>query len=68
MVVKRFKGRVVRHMRRVPGGILLTFLSPQSGARGEQVTITQADWKARGRVSYENTSLVQLRRQQQSGR
>jgi hypothetical protein len=52
LVVKRFKGHVVKRMRRVPGGILLTLLAPIPGERGQQVTISQAEWDAYGSVSY----------------
>jgi hypothetical protein len=65
MLVKRFEGRVVKRMRRVPGGILLTFLSMTPGTRGQQVTITQSQWDSFGTESYEaGVSLTQLRRQQ----
>ena len=45
MLVKRFKGQVVKRMRRAPGGILLTFLSRQVGERGKQLLVSQEDWE-----------------------
>jgi len=65
MIVKRFQGRVVKRMRRVSGGILLTFLSNVRGERGEQITITQSQWDAHGFLSYEKgISRAQLRQMQ----
>ncbi len=64
MLVKRYQGQVVKRMRRVSGGILLTFLSERSGDRGQQITITQADWNRHGSQSYERTTLAALRQQQ----
>jgi hypothetical protein len=52
LVVKRFKGHVVKRMRRVPGGILVTLLATIPGERGQQVTISQAEWDTYGSVSY----------------
>lgn len=65
MLVKLFRGRFVKRMRRVPGGIRLTFLSDRQGERGEQLTITQADWDELGSVTREeNLSLPQLRQRE----
>ena len=51
-VVKMFKGRPVKRLRRVPEGILLTFVSPIPGDRGEQLTVQQADWDRDGVADY----------------
>ena len=65
MLVKRFKGQVVKRMRRAPGGILLTFLSKQAGERGKQLLITQDDWEKYGSEIHERrVSLDDLRRRQ----
>jgi hypothetical protein len=65
MLVKRFKGRVVKNMRRVPGGILLTLLARTPGQRGKQIVITQSDWDQFGSQSYEKgVTLAMLRRSQ----
>ena len=65
MLVKRFRGRCVKRMRRVPNGIRLTFLSKRHGERGEQLTVTQVDWERFGTQHFqENLSLSQLRQQE----
>ncbi len=65
MLVKRFKGQVVKRMRRAPGGILLTFLSKQSGERGKQILVSQEDWETYGSETHERrVSLDELRRRQ----
>lgn len=51
-VVKTFKGRPVKRLRRTPDGILLTFISPVAGQPGEQVTIQQEDWDRDGNADY----------------
>jgi hypothetical protein len=52
-------------MRRVPGGILLTFLSSRIGDRGEQLTVSQTEWQRHGSQSYiKNLSLPQLRQRE----
>jgi hypothetical protein len=62
VLVKRFRGRVVKRMRRVPEGIRLTFLSRLPGQRGEQLTVTQPEWDRNGREAYQpGVSLAQLR-------
>lgn len=53
MLVKTFRGLIVKKMRRVSGGILLTFLSPTAGERGKQLLISQADWDQFGLCTYE---------------
>lgn len=47
---KFFDNQPVKRMRRVPGGILLTFYSADSGVPGEQRTISQDDWDTHGEV------------------
>lgn len=65
MLIKRFKGQVVKRMRRAPGGILLTFLSKQTGERGKQLLVSQEDWEKFGFESHERrVSLDDLRRRQ----
>jgi hypothetical protein len=65
MLVKRFKGRVVKNMRRVPSGILLTLLARTPGQRGTQIVVTQAEWDQFGSESYEKgVTLAMLRRSQ----
>jgi hypothetical protein len=65
MLVKRYKGQVVKRMRRAPGGILLTLLSNQAGQRGKQLLVSQADWEKFGSESHEKrVSLADLRRRQ----
>ena len=65
MVVKKFRGLIVKRMRRVPGGILLTLLGRMAGQRGKQLLISQADWDDFGSTTYEkNISLAALRRSQ----
>jgi hypothetical protein len=62
MLVKRFKGRVVKRMRRVTNGILLSFLSHTPGIRGDRLVVTQSEWDAYGSESYQKgVSLTQLR-------
>ena len=62
MVVRRFNGQVVKRMRRVPSGILLTFLASALGQRGLQLVVSQQEWEAQGSVSYEpGVSLADLR-------
>src|SRR5437773_663578 len=52
-------------MRRVPGGLLLTFLSARSGERGDQLVVAQAAWDRHGTESYsKKLSLAQLRQQE----
>jgi hypothetical protein len=63
MLIKRFKGHVVKRMRRAPGGILLTFLPQQAGERGKQLLVSQEDWEKYGSESHEKrVSLEDLRR------
>ena len=65
MLVKRFKGQVVKRMRRAPGGILLTFLSKRVGERGKQLLVSQEDWEKFGSEIHERSvSLDDLRRRQ----
>jgi hypothetical protein len=65
MLVKRFKGQVVKRMRRAPGGILLTFLSKQVGERGKQLLVSQEEWDKFSSEIYERrVSLDDLRRRQ----
>jgi hypothetical protein len=52
MLIKRYRGQVLKHMRQVPRGILLTFLSPK-GQRGEQRVVSQADWERFGSETFE---------------
>jgi len=67
MLIKKFKDRVVKRMRQVPGGILLTFLSVIPGERGEQLTVTQAEWDQHGSEHYDQRqSLAALRDQQKT--
>jgi len=51
-MVKTFKGRPVKRLRRTPEGILLTFVSPVPGDRGDQLTIQQEDWDRDGIAEY----------------
>jgi hypothetical protein len=44
MIVRFYQNRPIKRMRLVPGGILLTFLSPVPGQPGEQRTVSQVDW------------------------
>lgn len=53
MIVKRFRGIVVKRMRRVHGGILLTLLSAARGERGSQIVIDQDTWNEHGTETYE---------------
>lgn len=53
MIVKRYQGQIVKRMRRVSGGILLTFLSIAPGLRGCQIVVTQRQWQQHGRESFE---------------
>jgi len=65
MLVKRFKGQVVKRMRRAPGGILLTLLSQQAGERGKQQLVSQEEWDMYGSETHEKrVSLEDLRRRQ----
>ena len=49
-------------MRKVPQGILLIFLAPVAGQRGDQLIISQADWEQDGSEVYSpNLSLPELR-------
>lgn len=66
MLVKRFKGQVVKRMRRAPGGgILITFLSKQARERGKQLQVSQEDWEKFGSESHERrVSLDDLRRRE----
>ena len=67
MLIKRFRGSVVKRMRRVPGGILLTFLGRTAGTRGKQLLISQAEWEEFGSKNYERkTSRALLRQRQQA--
>jgi hypothetical protein len=63
MLVKRYLGRIVKRMRRVPGGILITFLSKNPGDRGQQLLISQEDWNKNSTQSYQRITLAELRRQ-----
>lgn len=52
MLIKRYRGRVLKHMRQGPKGIVLTFLSVK-GRRGEQQIVSQADWDRFGSEAFE---------------
>jgi len=45
-----YDGSPVKRMRRVPGGILLTFYSAIRGKPGKQVRVSQENWDANGEV------------------
>lgn len=47
-LVKRYQGKPVKHMRRVEGGILLTFYAPIAGQPGPQQVVSQVDWDRLG--------------------
>jgi hypothetical protein len=65
MLIKRFKGKVVKRMRHAPGGILLTFLSKTVGERGKQLLVSQEEWEKFGSEIHERrVSLDDLRRRQ----
>jgi hypothetical protein len=52
-------------MRRVAGGMLLTFLSARRGERGARIVASQAAWDRHGTESYtKKLSLAQLRQQE----
>jgi len=60
MLVKRFKGRIIKRMRRVSSGILLTFLTQRLGERGQQLIISQLAWTRHGTESYPRYKLAIL--------
>lgn len=62
MTAKFYKGRPVKAMRRIEGGILLTFWRAEAGQRGEQCRISQADWDRYGeRREVERTDAAFIR-------
>jgi hypothetical protein len=64
MLVKRYRGKVVKRMRRAPSGILLRLLSSAPGVRGAELVITQDEWKKHGTESCEpGMTLAKLREQ-----
>lgn len=65
MIVKRYQGKVVKRMRLVPGGILLTFLSHKPGEPGEQLVVSQSQWNEHATETFEpGMTLARLREQQ----
>ena len=58
-----YDGQPVKRMRRVKNGILLTYYSAIRGKPGRQVTVSQADWDARGEVrTVDSNRAADLRR------
>lgn len=52
MLIKRYRGRVVKHMRRGPTGIVLTFISVKDQP-GDKLVVTQAQWEKFGSEVFE---------------
>jgi hypothetical protein len=47
-----FQGRPVKRRRCVANGIRLTFFAPQPGLPGEQLTVSQSDWRRFSSVQF----------------
>lgn len=47
-----FRGQPIKRRRRIPGGLLLTFVSPVAGHRCKKAIVTQEQWLRDGRVQF----------------
>lgn len=47
-----FEGRPVKRRRRVPDGLLLTFVNSVPGEPGNVVVVSQEEWLRYGRVQF----------------
>jgi len=47
-----FRGRPVKHRRRLGDGLRLTFVSPVCGQRCKRLDVTQAEWDQDGRITF----------------
>jgi hypothetical protein len=64
MLVKTFRGRVVRKMRKLPDGrILLKFLTAHAGEAAEEQIVTPEQWQAHGAETYDDRVTVDDLRQ-----
>src|SRR5690348_6816417 len=64
MLLKTFRSRPIKRMRRTSGGILLTLLSAKGGHQGGQLLVTQDEWNEHGSSVYlPGLSLPKLREQ-----
>lgn len=60
---KFYKGRPVKSMRQVPGGLKLIFVSRVAGEDGEWLVIQQEDWDKHGeRREVESTRMEDIRK------
>ena len=47
-----FRGRPVKHRRRIPAGLLIIFFSSVRGQRGSVTIVSQDEWRRHGTLEF----------------